>query len=111
MRVIATEIHIREPDTPWLTAGEREQWCCEPGDPVSCRERTEDWYGFTEEEILERLGITLNNGRDEQGRICILYTSDAGDDEESVDLGGSRNIKKTKHQGKQQTRRRQRCTA
>jgi len=65
-------MRTREPDTPWLTAEEREQWCCEPGDPVPCQERTEDWHGFTEEEILERLGITLNNGRDEQGRIVEI---------------------------------------
>ena len=29
--------------------------------------------------------------------ICLLYTSDAADEEDSVDLGGSRIIKKKKH--------------
>ena len=28
---------------------------------------------------------------------CLLYTSDAADEEDSVDLGGSRNIKKKKN--------------
>ena len=29
-------------------------------------------------------------------QICLLYTSDAADEEDSVDLGGRRNIKKKK---------------
>ena len=29
--------------------------------------------------------------------ICLLYTSDAADEEDSVDLGGRRIIKKKKH--------------
>ena len=32
-----------------------------------------------------------------QALICLLYTSDAADEEDSVDLGGRRIIKKTKH--------------
>eukprot|EP00658_Telonema_sp_P-2_P020722 TRINITY_DN18214_c0_g1_i2.p1 TRINITY_DN18214_c0_g1~~TRINITY_DN18214_c0_g1_i2.p1 ORF type:complete len:186 (-),score=33.84 TRINITY_DN18214_c0_g1_i2:25-582(-) len=31
---------------------------------------------------------------------CLLYTSDAADEEDSVDLGGRRIIKKKKHEGK-----------
>src|SRR5664279_2117782 len=31
-----------------------------------------------------------------QGMICLLYTSDAADEEDSVDLGGRRIIKKKK---------------
>ena len=31
-----------------------------------------------------------------QDRFCLLYTSDAADEEDSVDLGGRRNIKKKK---------------
>ena len=31
-----------------------------------------------------------------QGVICLLYTSDAADEEDSVDLGGRRIIKKKK---------------
>ena len=32
-----------------------------------------------------------------QGKSCLLYTSDAADEEDSVDLGGRRIIKKKKH--------------
>ena len=32
-----------------------------------------------------------------KGRACLLYTSDAADERSSVDLGGSRIIKKKKH--------------
>ena len=28
------------------------------------------------------------------GEVCLLYTSDAADEEDSVDLGGRRHIKK-----------------
>ena len=31
-----------------------------------------------------------------QGTVCLLYTSDAADEEDSVDLGGRRIIKKKK---------------
>ena len=30
--------------------------------------------------------------------ICLLYTSDAADEEDSVDLGGRRSIKKKKNE-------------
>ena len=40
---------------------------------------------------MARLGL-----RDELGRICLLYTSDAADERSSVDLGGRRIIKKKK---------------
>ena len=32
--------------------------------------------------------------------VCLLYTSDAADEEDSVDLGGRRNIKKKKKKKK-----------
>ena len=35
----------------------------------------------------------MGNWRD---RFCLLYTSDAADEEDSVDLGGRRNVKKKK---------------
>src|SRR5674536_56375 len=35
--------------------------------------------------------------------LCLLYTSDAADEEDSVDLGGRRIIKKKKHQNNQKT--------
>ena len=36
---------------------------------------------------------------------CLLYTSDAADEEDSVDLGGSRIIKKKKTVKKKKTKR------
>src|SRR5674536_400509 len=38
--------------------------------------------------------------RRERTRICLLYTSDAADEEDSVDLGGRRIIKKKKKKKK-----------
>ena len=37
----------------------------------------------------------MNNSR-EDGKNCLLYTSDAADERSSVDLGGRRIIKKKK---------------
>ena len=41
----------------------------------------------------ERKNI-FNSEADKQQFICLLYTSDAADEEDSVDLGGRRIIKK-----------------
>src|SRR5664280_3593311 len=38
--------------------------------------------------------------RSMQGKLCLLYTSDAADEEDSVDLGGRRIIKKKKKKKK-----------
>ena len=58
--------------------------------------------------VLEAVGIDLDLGPDDvagrgnfctidnQGRVCLLYTSDAADDLLCVDLGGRRTIKKKK---------------
>src|SRR5674536_141200 len=43
---------------------------------------------------------TYLKGWDETYLICLLYTSDAADEEDSVDLGGRRIIKKKKKQKK-----------
>ena len=37
-------------------------------------------------------------------KSCLLYTSDAADEEDSVDLGGRRIIKKKKNQKKKKNR-------
>ena len=42
------------------------------------------------------LDVTLRGGGPGVN-ICLLYTSDAADEEDSVDLGGLRIIKKKKH--------------
>eukprot|EP00658_Telonema_sp_P-2_P055069 TRINITY_DN4379_c0_g1_i5.p1 TRINITY_DN4379_c0_g1~~TRINITY_DN4379_c0_g1_i5.p1 ORF type:complete len:107 (+),score=42.18 TRINITY_DN4379_c0_g1_i5:111-431(+) len=49
-------------------------------------------------ELQEELGLGLDdvNGEDEEDVDCLLYTSDAADEEDSVDLGGRRIIKKKK---------------
>src|SRR5665648_1295241 len=38
-----------------------------------------------------------------QGKTCLLYTSDAADEEDSVDLGGRRIIKKKKKKNNEKT--------
>ena len=40
------------------------------------------------------IGILLNDTAYEQDIRCLLYTSDAADEEDSVDFGGRRIIKK-----------------
>src|SRR5664280_3915689 len=41
-------------------------------------------------------GLTVAEYFRDQGQDCLLYTSDAADEEDSVDLGGRRIIKKKK---------------
>ena len=51
------------------------------------------WYGhlkFAEMKLFNKLGLVS---------ICLLYTSDAADERSSVDLGGSRIIKKKTNGG------------
>ena len=51
-------------------------------------------------ECKERNYVSEKNRRNDQGRICLLYTSDAADERSSVDLGGRRIIKKKKKEQK-----------
>ena len=44
----------------------------------------------------EAIQFDILNGEFDPGSGCLLYTSDAADDGESVDLGGRRIIKKKK---------------
>ena len=56
--------------------------------------------------VMARMSVLLNNYeraaqeladiRIDKFNPCLLYTSDAADEEDSVDLGGRRNIKKKK---------------
>ena len=43
----------------------------------------------------------------EDGNVCLLYTSDAADERSSVDLGGRRIIKKKQKRKKKERRRRE----
>src|SRR5665648_417099 len=60
-----------------------------------------DFYGdlfqetgcFTSIQCLMIVGKTKPNKRNESVNSCLLYTSDAADEEDSVDLGGRRIIK------------------
>src|SRR5664279_5741334 len=45
---------------------------------------------------IEMQNVPPVMGEDEQDEHCLLYTSDAADEEDSVDLGGRRIIKKKK---------------
>src|SRR5664280_3145682 len=47
-------------------------------------------------EILEKVAAYARRRWTPQTYICLLYTSDAADEEDSVDLGGRRIIKKKK---------------
>ena len=57
-------------------------------------------------EILEKLQNDRRVVVSELSQICLLYTSDAADEEDSVDLGGRRIIKKkNKNEKKQQNKK------
>eukprot|EP00656_Telonema_subtile_P000954 TRINITY_DN10454_c0_g1_i2.p2 TRINITY_DN10454_c0_g1~~TRINITY_DN10454_c0_g1_i2.p2 ORF type:complete len:115 (+),score=8.43 TRINITY_DN10454_c0_g1_i2:394-738(+) len=43
-----------------------------------------------------------DSGYEHKTRTCLLYTSDAADEEDSVDLGGRRIIEKKKKENKQE---------
>ena len=83
-----------------------------------------NWYGFTNTVVPVAENLTLISGENECGKstildaikyaytgdtqfnkatsgynTCLLYTSDAADEEDSVDLGGRRIIKKKKKTG------------
>src|SRR5665648_1296758 len=56
-------------------------------------ESAEQWGRYTFLGFDPKLELTCTNG-------CLLYTSDAADEEDSVDLGGRRIIKKKKKKKK-----------
>eukprot|EP00658_Telonema_sp_P-2_P026432 TRINITY_DN20671_c0_g1_i5.p2 TRINITY_DN20671_c0_g1~~TRINITY_DN20671_c0_g1_i5.p2 ORF type:complete len:104 (-),score=29.48 TRINITY_DN20671_c0_g1_i5:67-378(-) len=47
-------------------------------------------------QLAQRYGLTDLKSEVERMNPCLLYTSDAADEEDSVDLGGRRIIKKKK---------------
>ena len=52
------------------------------------------WYFLSSEQTPSSVGVNVLLNEDSD--TCLLYTSDAADEEDSVDLGGSRIIKKKK---------------
>ena len=57
------------------------------------------------ENFAEKHHIRLKHTLSHNYHICLLYTSDAADEEDSVDLGGSSNIqKKNKTKKKKKTK-------
>ncbi len=69
-RVINTRYVEAPPGEPWKTADEMTELCCEPTGELQCEEEKIGVYnGPTDEEILAKLGITIDaNGRDQDGR-------------------------------------------
>ncbi len=68
MRIIETET-IEKEEAPYKTAEEMEEICCVPVQQLQCKETWEIWDGYTDEEILEKLGIKL----DEDGKNADGY--------------------------------------
>eukprot|EP00658_Telonema_sp_P-2_P084613 TRINITY_DN943_c0_g1_i16.p1 TRINITY_DN943_c0_g1~~TRINITY_DN943_c0_g1_i16.p1 ORF type:complete len:105 (+),score=32.99 TRINITY_DN943_c0_g1_i16:52-366(+) len=50
--------------------------------------------------VTEKVGIEAKQPNSAIRKSCLLYTSDAADEEDSVDLGGRRIIKKKKKKEK-----------
>lgn len=68
-RVIET-ITKYSTDSPCKTAEEMEKVCCVPTAALQCCEKVEPWGGYSQEEVLKKAGISLDEqGRDAQGRI------------------------------------------
>eukprot|EP00658_Telonema_sp_P-2_P028966 TRINITY_DN22093_c0_g1_i1.p1 TRINITY_DN22093_c0_g1~~TRINITY_DN22093_c0_g1_i1.p1 ORF type:complete len:106 (+),score=24.13 TRINITY_DN22093_c0_g1_i1:157-474(+) len=61
---------------------------------VGCREHTHTLKFIID---LQSHITPLTTFKKKSFRICLLYTSDAADEEDSVDLGGRRIIKKKKN--------------
>jgi len=92
-RILETVTHYQT-KLPCKTAGQMEGLCCEPTAALLCCEETEkQWAGYTEAEILEHLGISLDEqGRDGQGRYVNIEleprTKPCGERVTSYDLSG-----------------------
>lgn len=73
-RIIETETIVAE-KPPCKTAEEMEAVCCEEHGPLQCCERWEDWSGYEQDELKEKLGLNLDDkGRDSAGRyVSIIY--------------------------------------
>jgi hypothetical protein len=73
-RIIETITHVDELKPACKTAAEMENICCEPtGALQCCVEGDPVWDGYSQDEILEHLGIVLDDdGRDAQGRFVNI---------------------------------------
>lgn len=71
-RVIETVTEYQD-KPPCRTAAQMTTLCCEKKPALPCCEKVEPWSGYTDAEILDRLGIVLDSqGRDDQGRKVII---------------------------------------
>ena len=93
VRIIETvTLYQDQPDCK--TADEMEQLCCVPTEALECCERIEpNWAGYTQEEILDKLGLSLDDhGRDSQGRYVNVElqprTHPCGEKRTKYDLTG-----------------------
>lgn len=71
-RIIDTEVHYAERE-PCRTAEQMEKVCCDAAKELGCCEIDRPWSGYTRDEILEKLGIEVDeNGLDENGREVVV---------------------------------------
>ena len=75
--VIKTETRCQDEGSDWMTEEELEEACCDNRDEgIPCRETHKAWNGYTSDEILEKLGITLDDeGRDAEGNFVEIKYS------------------------------------
>eukprot|EP00658_Telonema_sp_P-2_P039806 TRINITY_DN28442_c0_g1_i3.p1 TRINITY_DN28442_c0_g1~~TRINITY_DN28442_c0_g1_i3.p1 ORF type:complete len:389 (+),score=70.56 TRINITY_DN28442_c0_g1_i3:696-1862(+) len=90
-----SEFELRQSCTPAVTYGANKDVCGmtpEYGELDGYHQLVEDVFGGAR---LAKLAVEKNGNII---RACLLYTSDAADEEDSVDLGGRRIIKKKKRE-------------
>eukprot|EP00658_Telonema_sp_P-2_P075457 TRINITY_DN65004_c0_g1_i1.p1 TRINITY_DN65004_c0_g1~~TRINITY_DN65004_c0_g1_i1.p1 ORF type:complete len:118 (-),score=37.24 TRINITY_DN65004_c0_g1_i1:94-447(-) len=93
------DVYKRQGVTKLMRISEAKRLC--PEMVLRCGEDLTPYRQFSNRvaTILERYGVVERVGMDEtvvelSRSTCLLYTSDAADEEDSVDLGGRRIIKK-----------------
>lgn len=68
LRIVDTVIEYVVIGEPWMTPAQVVSLCCDSVEIPECEEKTEPWGGYSQKEILEQLGITLDDeGRDGDG--------------------------------------------
>lgn len=72
-KIIETEIIEVEPSPLWKDAEEMEELCCTPSKSIPCKKVVEPWKGYDVEDILEDLGIELDeHGRNANGDVVEI---------------------------------------